>query len=246
MQQMELIALDPQKLALDAAKKYKVDVDKKYTKQTFLKLVKKRSPSDKHKFYKLSKSLEELAISLTQDEYNMLVEMYAFRFYFGHSVITAESLAQICKFVGTSKVLEIGAGNGYIGFAMKLSGIDIVLTDIQFNDYPSLKMIGKQPWTEIIEMDNITALKKYTDVDCLMLIWPPPGSAMAYDSLRKFNGSKFIYIGEWVGGQSGTIDFFNELKDKWTREEKFTIPNFIATFDEIHLFTRKKKINQLF
>lgn len=229
----------PQKIAMSVIQKYYIDTDESYSKEEFLAMIKSMSPSKRHLEYKLSKSLDLLALNPSKEEYDMLVEMYAFRFYFGHSVITMESLNKLVQFIGKSKVLEIGAGNGYTGRALQLSGIDVTLTDIPNNIYPCLQMFDKKPWTEIIYMDNISALNKYVDCDCLLMIWPPPGILMAYDSIKLFKGSKFIYIGEWSGGQNGTSDFFSELDKNWNIIEKVNVPNFMATSDSIYLFTRK-------
>lgn len=237
MQSQGPICVD--KLFMDATSKCNFDTSREYNLQDFLKLIKSISPAHKHLSYKLSKNLELLALCPTEEEYNMLVEMYTFRFYFGHSVINSVILDKIVTFVDTSRVLEIGAGNGYIAYAMKLSGVQIVATDIPNNIYPCLQILKKKPWVPILNMDNIMALNMYRDLECLMLIWPPIGLSMAYHSLKNFTGSKFIYIGEWRNGQSASPNFFNELDKNWNLVQKIDIPHFIATFDSVYLFTRK-------
>lgn len=235
----------PDVLEFDAALMvYRVDTDKQYSLQQFMDLVKSKAPSIHHTMYKIrDDTLEHLFNNPTDKEYKLVVEMYAFRFYFGHSFLTSECLVRLVNFVGNFQVLEVGAGNGYIGHAMKLAGSNVVLTDAPGNQYPNLQLLNKKSWDNILELDSIAALERYPDAQCLMMIWPPPGCSMAFDTLSKFYGHKFIYIGERAGGQNGTIDFFRHLEQKWFCNEIIDIPNFIATTDKVYLYTRKAEMS---
>lgn len=170
--------------------------------------------------------------------YDNIIKCYQFRFNFGHSVLTRPVLKRMVEFIGNSKVLEVGAGNCYHGHALKLSGVDIVMTDLPNNQYPGRHMLGRPPWQQMIYLDACTAIRRFTDRTTLLLIWPPPNSTMAIDSLIAFKGDKFIYIGEKNIDVNGTTDFFTELSKKWSLKETIELPHFIGVHDQICFYQR--------
>lgn len=170
--------------------------------------------------------------------YDNIIKCYQFRFNFGHSVLTRPVLKLMVEFIGNSKVLEVGAGNCYHGHALKLSGVDIVMTDLPNNQYPGRHMLGRPSWQELIYLDACAAIHKFTDRTTLLLIWPPPNSTMAIDSLTTFKGDKFIYIGEKNIDVNGTTDFFNTLESQWILKETIDLPHFIGVHDQICFYQR--------
>ena len=111
--------------------------------KTFMRAVNSISPQSE---YKCTRNIVEIYLNPTKEEYNNIVQCYLFRFNFGHSVLSECALNNIVQFIGNTKVLEVGAGNCYHGHALKLSGVDIIMTDIKENEYPGRHMISRRPW----------------------------------------------------------------------------------------------------
>jgi len=228
------------KLTRDVISQIPTDLKDSYEDiDEFFKVTERFGPSDAHHNHGPTRYLNEIAADPNPPEYPMLIEMYTFRVLFGHTYLTLSQIQEIKKFIGTDTVIEVGAGNGYVGHALKLSGVDIVLTDVENdqNVYPARFMIGKQTWTSVEHLNHIKAMKKYGCRDCLLLIWPPPDH-MASQTIQLFEGNKLVYIGEGMQGDCANNEFFLWLSLEWKLEAVVELKHFIGSKDTIYLYTR--------
>jgi hypothetical protein len=222
-----------------------VDIPDSYTKvEDFFEQIKKFEPSVSHQDFttkRAKRGFDAIAFDSNPPEFPFLVELYKFRFLFGHTYLTLENLNDMIKFIKNDIVLEIGAGNGYVGYALQLAGIPVVLTDLpdDQNKYPTRSKIGKKPWTSIDYLDYQKALSKYNYADCLLLIWPPPYNQMAAQTIEMFQGNKIIYIVEPDNDDYTNRSVFVLLEKKWKLQSVIRLKHFVATNDSIYFYVRK-------
>lgn len=86
------------------------------------------------------------------------------------------------------KILEIGAGMGFLAYFLRHFGINMIATD----SYSELKDLT--PYTEVLKMNYETALKTY-NADVLIVSW-----GRSRIPFKLFRGKYYIYIGEEPGG----------------------------------------------
>lgn len=157
---------------------------------------------------------------------------------FGWSVPTKQAIEKLKKFIGTDRVLEIGAGYGLWAKLMQDANIPVTAID-------SLKGTGwyspknREPYTTVEHLQHDEALQKYPSHEILMFSWPPYNDAMAYESLKNFKGDKLIYIGEGQGGCTGDEQFCNLIHTEWQEVATVDVPRWRGIHDYIMLFVRK-------
>ncbi len=157
---------------------------------------------------------------------------------FGYSVPSKSSLDEIVKFCDGSKILEIGSGLGIWSRLMVLNGSDAIATDIGTSGlyYKNFK----NAWTKIEFFSCEEAIQKYNSVcDVLFMSWPPRENIMAVKSIELFSGNKIIYIGECFGGSCADDNFFNILRNKWTKIKVIKIPRWKGLYDRMYFYVRK-------
>jgi len=93
-------------------------------------------------------------------------------------------------------------------------------------------------------------VEKYNNANILMLIWPPAegmeGSNMSYDSLKLFKGNKLIYIGEYMGGLTGSEKFIELLNKEWKLVQKYIFQNGMILSMKVYSYTRENKYTILY
>jgi len=117
---------------------------------------------------------------------------------------TLSFLSNELKKNGIDKIIELGAGTGYLAKIFEEVGLSVKAYDINpscdhFNDYH-----GKtQPFTTVQTGTHSNVLhKSIPQSTALLLCYPPPNCTMAYDSAKRFmkvGGNCLIHVGEWKG-----------------------------------------------
>ncbi len=158
-----------------------------------------------------------------------------YNLHFGWSIPNEKAIIEIIKFVKTDSILEIGSGMGLWAHILQLYGVAVYPTD----NYS----YGIQKWgylfTNVEKMDNLQALKKYDNINVLMLIWPDLTN-MAYDTLKAFKGNKLIFIGEFMEDSSNaTPGFYFLIKEEWKMYKRIELKRFPSLYDDAFLFIRK-------
>lgn len=132
---------------------------------------------------------------------------------FSWAIPTRGAIDEIVKFVGTEKVLEIGAGRGLWAKLLKSQGVDITATDVgDKGKYYKFTDEEYRNYTDVEIMDAERAVKKYKP-DILMLVWPPmtPMSGTALETFLRSGGKKVVFVGEDESGCTGDEKFFEIL-----------------------------------
>jgi hypothetical protein len=126
------------------------------------------------------------------------------------------------EWIGQRKVLEVMAGRGWLTYALRQKGVDVVAID-DFSWFTSY-----DPITDVIEMDAVTAVDVYKDVDIVIMSWPFMDNT-AYQVLKKMHESNpsalLVYIGEY-GGCTADELFFDHLVEVEDESFKEVARNF--------------------
>ena len=135
------------------------------------------------------------------------------------------ALVTTIKEWGNVKMVEIGAGMGFLAYFLRHYGLDVIATD----DYSWMK--DKTPYTEVLKMNYEESLIKYNP-DVLIVCWgasPIP--------IELFKGEYYIYIGELPGGCTDGYP-----NDEWKIIKEIEMPCFYGINDEnIIIFERIQK-----
>ena len=158
---------------------------------------------------------------------------------FGFPVLTKEAV-QIMELVTRGKkILEVGAGNGYLAYEMHMAGADILATEPHEPGKDSRYFTTPIEWAkEAVErLDAESAVEKHRR-PVLMWSWPEPDADHTHQALRKFQGDTVIYIGEKSWGSTGSEEFHNILKTQFVKTTEIRLPRFPGARDRIRIYRR--------
>ena len=111
-----------------------------------------------------------------------------------------EHVVESIKKLNAHKIIEIGAGDGYLSLFLKERGIDIIATD----DY-SRPYIDRQPHVE--KLDHKSALEKYNP-DLVVISWEEYKGTYSIDVLEYPSVKCLLWIGEEPGGCTGSKELW--------------------------------------
>lgn len=176
---------------------------------------------------------------IMKDEKNLfnIKNWILFRERFSYSIPTKTSIDKMVKFIGADQVLEIGTRNGLHAYLLRLEGVKIIATDYHKRNQNIDTDIN--PYLNIIDIAPINAIDRYTDCNVLLVIWPPYKDPTAFNILERFEGDKFIYIGEDDKGSCADERFHKLLRKSWVLKEIIDIDRFYGTYDSVYLYTRR-------
>jgi hypothetical protein len=168
---------------------------------------------------------------------------------FGWSVPNQRSLDALIKFIGSDKVLEVGGGRGLWSALLQRSGVDATCTS--YSTIHEHKPISDdtRTWTDVILMDAETAIKTFSDRNCLFMSWP----YYYITAIEYFKGDKIVVIGEGPGGATDDISQVYPAFDDYTEivnpddggfEQVGTIdiPQWPGIHDKMFLYARKSSL----
>lgn len=142
------------------------------------------------------------------------------------SIITRKALIQVIELVG-HKMFSVGAGSTYVEHELKKLGVDIIATDINFdnNEFGHKKYSSSRVKT--LQKDALSAVYQFSKGDrTLLMSWPEnkaewTGEALEwYTELSKNNF--LVVIGDFK--MIGDKNFHNILRNKWKVIKKIKIP----------------------
>jgi len=182
-----------------------------------------------------------VSASYPRNEY--LVRM-AFVKRYGWSIPSAFMLYQLNAFLTGKKTLEIGAGKCTHAKLLRAMGREIITTDPQdpnFHD-PSDNLSNVVDHVQ----DAVSAVKVFnhvSGVDTLMMIWPPYTSTESdafFEALKLFKGRYLVYIGEAIGGCTGSMGMSDYIENNYNTTE-IALHTFYGIHDSMLLCTRKQR-----
>ena len=159
---------------------------------------------------------------------------------FSWPVLTQENVNQLYELITTQiknpKILEICAGIGWLSYWLNKSGFDNIITTDNMT-WKNTHNYSKSP-IPTTKMGGLTAIKKYPDVNLIIMSWPPYRSVMPLQVLNKLRSDQcLLYIGE-VWGCNATGNFFLEW-EKYSVVEVKTWNKFWGIHDSAYLIKRK-------
>lgn len=125
-----------------------------------------------------------------------------------------------------NRLIEIGSGNGYWAWLLWQAGAHVRAFEI----FPPLHV-----WYPI-EAGNELESARFPD-HALFLCWPPQGSNMADDALRRYSGDVVVYVGEWMVG-CATPEFFWRLREHFHAVDVVELPQWSMRHDRLLVFRR--------
>lgn len=182
-------------------------------------------------FDKLYQKIEEIRGSgSVVEELSLYSQRYNFVRNYSWAFPSQDAVNEIVSFVGkNNSLLECGAGNGLWASLIQKEGIHVVATDQK----PCYKFYSVEG------IDSVAAIKKYNDINTLMLCWPSYDDPMGFNTLSTFTGNKLIYIGEGDGGCTGDDKFHDLLREEWKEVKEIDIRQWIGIHDAMFFFERK-------
>lgn len=156
---------------------------------------------------------------------------------YGFAVPDEQAITQMVVFSGERKILEIGAGSGIWARLLSDFGATVTAVDSVCDCWDKTLAHGK--FFPITKMDGLDAIECCPDHDCLFMCWPPYDSPQSNEWLAKFQGSRFMYIGESEYGCTGSKEFFALLEAEWNRVSTYGIPQWDGIHDYLALYERR-------
>ena len=190
-------------------------------------------------------------LSASEDEYELCLDdlksinewIVPYTQKYAWAIPSEEALLEIARY---SPLVEIGAGTGYWAWLLRQMGVDILAYDCK---PPHLEKTENEfhrevdSWTEVLVGDEsvLDALPDRT----LFLCWPPSNHPMAFQTLSRFRGDRFLFVGEgWPSHATGDEAFFDLLESDWVMEEDHSrvwLPHWPGRDDLLWIFHRKRE-----
>lgn len=159
-----------------------------------------------------------------------------FRKNFGYALLTMETREELANIMQGQRVLELGAGTGYMSACLHSRGVDIKASDSGDWDHR---------WATVWQRD---IREKAEDIDVsiypyVLAVWPLAGCEWMYEVLDKMSvGQTLVLQGETPGGCTGHGGVFNN--SDWQERTDLNVKlnqdhvQFRNVKDEWHVFER--------
>lgn len=152
----------------------------------------------------------------------------AFVSTYAWAIPTREAVDAIAGFVGAREVLEVCAGSGLWARLLASAGVSIVATD-------GVEPTG--PWYAVEALRAVDAVRRYSDRNALLLVWPPMKDACAFEALQAFVGDVVVYVGDVHF--TADAQFQSALRESWELVRELPLPSWPGTDDAVHLYRRR-------
>lgn len=166
---------------------------------------------------------------------------------FGWSIPCKEALDAIKKYI-REPLYDVMAGTGFWAKILNMAGIETIAHDIQINTKKNHyhKLQGNKGMPHI-KLKRKNALRTGYDMSIgrikgdVFLSWPPYECPVASELLSMLKiGTRVVYIGEDIGGCTGDLSFFTNLKNNFKLLEKVYLPNFPGIHDDMYIYEKTK------
>lgn len=182
-------------------------------------------------FKKFPWSDDHLKISLEQ-RFHLFKIRESFISHFGYALPNAEFIDEVAQM---GKILEVGAGTGYLSQLIYQKGVEVIATD----PGETLYLFESKRWFEVLEMDANKAIEKNPDHTVLMA-WPCLNENWANEALlRMKNRQKIIFIGEEEGGCTANSSFFQTLEYEFEKIRALPWKSFPMMNDKASVYIKK-------
>lgn len=134
-------------------------------------------------------------------------------------------------------IIEVGAGTGYWAWLLDQLDVEVVAYDASPNS--SNDWCSDDHWVEVMAGSHKTIEWEQFQDYALMLCWPPYDTAMAYNTLKAYQGNTLVYVGEWEGGCNASLNFWREVYKCWEGVQCVPIPQWVGVRDALWILHRK-------
>ena len=157
--------------------------------------------------------------------------------------------------LGVTKVLEVGAGTGYLAYLLREHGLAVDSYDIAPTDSDNVTIQneyhGRTPPFGRVNVlssnsDRVLGHVSSCQSQALFLCYSPPGTPMAFNTLRDFrkrNGRFLVHVGEFKG-LTGSSDFERYLLDEMTIVERLPCLTWVTDASEVTVWVAKRTESQ--
>lgn len=182
-------------------------------------------------------SEEYCRIVTTPNRYHAFCKREKFVRKWAWAVPSKGALDAIAAFVGTDKLLEVGAGSGLWSRLLADRGLKVFATDSKaWAEYTEAEYFHVEP------LDAVDAVPEFNP-QALMFCWPHFRDSWDEAALAVFKGNKVIYIGEAEGGCTGSPAFHSRLSRDFDLLRIREIPQFQGIHDAVFLYRRRDNPN---
>jgi hypothetical protein len=161
------------------------------------------------------------------------------------SIPSRDAIHAILVFTQQEAILEVGAGKGLWASLIQKLGGTVIATDLISKDNPSQRSLRHQSrpaFTFVERIAPIEAILKYPNCATIMMCWPPFDSPIAERVLAKFEGERFIFIGEShldTERSGDQLTFRERIEQDWVLEKQVNIDTWPGVYDSMFFYRRK-------
>ncbi len=141
--------------------------------------------------------------------------------------LSVEQADCLAAYLRGTRVLELGAGLGYLAAALHERGIDVTAYDTQEDTYQHLQWSEDKRFFPVQCVDALS-LSAY-DADVVILVWHSYDTPFAYQVAQRLRpGQTLLYLGEPRSGCTASADFFDWVEStvKQDAEAEFKLNQF--------------------
>jgi len=174
------------------------------------------------------------------------IARYAHISKYGFAQFNAETADAMAEGLKGLRVIEVGAGLGYISASLAARDISILAYDAKI-PYADWYGLGWETASHFhVEELDVTTLEEF-DCDVVIMAWPCYDTPFAFEVAKRLTkGQTLVYLGESKGGCTGNDDFFEYVEsDMWVSNEAFANSlnkhhrPFLGIHDWWHVYRRK-------
>lgn len=159
---------------------------------------------------------------------SMLVEMLreVYVQHYGFIAINEDFIKDLSDVMGNHKVLEVGAGTGFLAKKLQEQNVNLIAVDSSVEDMSrnNNEYGFRKSYTDVLEVDAVKYLRENVgSFETVLMVWPPYDDKFAEEIFKEMRtGQRLIYIGESSGGCTANKKFFNLLDKKAVLNKELT------------------------
>lgn len=163
---------------------------------------------------------ESFSSKFNMDNFYISILKDDFTKYFGYALLSEPLISSLTEQLKNTKVIEVGAGCGFLASNLLDRGINIVAIDKESSTKSSYGFINK--FCDILP-DIAEEHLTHNNYENIIMSWPNYSEPFAANILKILKpGQRLYYLGEGLGGCTGDDEFFNLLESKAILNEKLT------------------------
>jgi hypothetical protein len=156
-----------------------------------------------------------------------------------YAVVDQHWTQKLSAWIGGRKVLEVMCGRGWLAKALQMHDVEVIAADNSSWSTAHTKCADLVP-VECIDAEE--AVRKYTDVEVLIISWPPYADKSAYRAARAWkHGRPIVFIGEGAGGCTAEDTFFRHMRTE-EDEPVFPLMSWFGIHDYVGIYQYTHRI----